>query len=108
MSVGVPAPPDDLGRCSLSPRELQIARLAARGRNNPEIALQLGLARETVKQTLRRAFRKLDARGRAQMAAKLVSSGMCIACHTVRGVPTMQATMRSGLSNAAPCACVSE
>jgi DNA-binding CsgD family transcriptional regulator len=58
----------------LSPRELQVARLAAGGRNNLEIALQLGLARETVKQTLRRVYTKLQVNGRAPMAAKLAAA----------------------------------
>jgi len=61
---------------ALSHRELQVARLAAAGRNNIEIALELGIARETVKQTLRRVYRKLDANGRAQMAATLVLQGL--------------------------------
>ncbi len=43
---------DDSEFDGLAPRELQVARLAAAGRNNVEIALELGLARETVKQTL--------------------------------------------------------
>jgi DNA-binding CsgD family transcriptional regulator len=64
------------GGALLSYRELQVARLAAAGRNNIEIALQLGIARETVKQTLRRVYRKLDADGRAQMATKLVLRGL--------------------------------
>jgi DNA-binding CsgD family transcriptional regulator len=63
-------------RAPLSNRELQVARLAAAGRNNLEIALQLGVARETVKQTLRRVYRKLDANGRAQMAMKLALQGL--------------------------------
>jgi DNA-binding CsgD family transcriptional regulator len=61
---------------SLAPRELQVARLAARGRNNVEIALELGIARETVKQTLRRVYQKLDVVGRAQMAATLAARGL--------------------------------
>ncbi len=60
----------------LAPRELQVARLAAAGRNNVEIALELGLARETVKQTLGRVYRKLDVSGRAQMAATLATRGL--------------------------------
>jgi DNA-binding CsgD family transcriptional regulator len=64
---------EDTPPARLSPREWQIARLAAAGRNNLEIALQLGLARETVKQTLRRVYSKLDVRGRAPMAAKLAT-----------------------------------
>jgi DNA-binding CsgD family transcriptional regulator len=57
----------------LAPRELEVARLAAAGRNNLEIALELGLARETVKQTLRRVYAKLGVRGRAPMAAQLAA-----------------------------------
>jgi DNA-binding CsgD family transcriptional regulator len=60
----------------LSYRELQVAQIAAAGRNNLQIALQLGIARETVKQTLRRVYRKLAVTGRAQMAAKLVLHGL--------------------------------
>jgi DNA-binding CsgD family transcriptional regulator len=67
---------DDAFVSGLSGRELQIARLAAAGRNNAEIALQLGIARETVKQTLRRVYNKLYVNGRAPMAAKLVSLGL--------------------------------
>jgi DNA-binding CsgD family transcriptional regulator len=67
---------DDVVADRLAPRELRIARLAAAGRNNLEIALELGLARETVKQTLGRVYRKLDVSGRAQMAATLATRGL--------------------------------
>jgi DNA-binding CsgD family transcriptional regulator len=70
------SPVNDEGETAtlLTARELQIARLAAAGRNNPEIGLQLGLARETVKQALGRVYAKLGVRGRAPMAAWLASS----------------------------------
>jgi len=55
----------------LTPRELEIARLVASGRNNLEIARHLGLARDTIKQTLRRVYQKLGVRCRAEMAARL-------------------------------------
>ena len=61
---------------TLAPRELQVARLAAHGRNNLEIPLELGIARETVKQALRRVYQKLDVVGRAQMAATLAARGL--------------------------------
>jgi DNA-binding CsgD family transcriptional regulator len=70
-----PVPRDELIGGPLAPRELQVARLAAAGRNNLEIALELGLARETVKQTLRRVYTKLGVRGRAPMAARLTELG---------------------------------
>jgi DNA-binding CsgD family transcriptional regulator len=52
-------------------REMQVARLAADGMNNLEIATQLGLARETVKKTLQRVYARLGVHSRAQMAAIL-------------------------------------
>jgi DNA-binding CsgD family transcriptional regulator len=55
----------------LTHRELEIARLAASGRNNREIALHLGVARETVKQTLRRVYQRIGVRCRAEMAVWL-------------------------------------
>jgi DNA-binding CsgD family transcriptional regulator len=55
----------------LTRRELEIARLVASGRNNRQIALHLGLARETIKQTLRRVYQKLGVRCRAEMAVRL-------------------------------------
>jgi DNA-binding CsgD family transcriptional regulator len=66
---------DDGATGPLASREMQVARLAASGRNNVEIALALGIARETVKQTLRRVYRKLDVSGRAQMAATMAARG---------------------------------
>jgi DNA-binding CsgD family transcriptional regulator len=59
----------------LTMRERQIARLVASGRNNLQIARDLGIARETVKQTLRRVYRKLGVSGRAEMAATLAERG---------------------------------
>ena len=67
---------DDSVHDRLAPRELQVARLVAAGRNNVEIALELGLARETVKQALRRVYGKLQVSGRAQMAATLAARGL--------------------------------
>jgi DNA-binding CsgD family transcriptional regulator len=73
-----PLQPDADRMPPLSVREHQIARLAATGRNNLEIALQLGIGRETVKQTLRRVYRKLDVKGRVEMATRLVAHEMLI------------------------------
>jgi DNA-binding CsgD family transcriptional regulator len=70
-------PTDDEAReVKLASRELQVARLAASGENNLEIALRLGLARETIKQALGRVYQKLGVRGRADMAAKLSKLGL--------------------------------
>ena len=55
-----PAPAD-----TLSARELQILRLVAEGRSNPEIAKQLFVAASTVKTHLDRAYAKLGVNDRA-------------------------------------------
>ena len=59
-----------LAQC-LTTRELQIAELVAQGLTNAEIGIQLWISRNTVKQTLKNIFRKLDVSARAQMVAKL-------------------------------------
>lgn len=63
------------GALPLTRREKQVALLAARGLRNPEIAKQLGLARETVKQALSRVYGKLGLRGRTELAVELVKRG---------------------------------
>lgn len=68
------AKPDD---CGLSPRELEIAQLAAARRTNAEIAAQLHLSEATVKNHLKRIFDKLgldgSARGKRNLLADILS-----------------------------------
>ncbi len=54
---------------SLTPTELQVAELVARGLTNPQIGLRLLISRETVKTHLRHIFIKIDVHSRAQLAA---------------------------------------
>lgn len=54
----------------LSPRELEVARLAARGARNAEIAQSLFLSTKTVEQHLSRVFAKLRVRNRAELVAR--------------------------------------
>ncbi|HCF26076.1 MAG TPA: transcriptional regulator [Cyanobacteria bacterium UBA11049] len=58
---------------SLTCRELQIAELVAQGLNNVEIGVTLGITRHSVKQALKRMFRKLDVSARAELVAKIYS-----------------------------------
>jgi DNA-binding CsgD family transcriptional regulator len=56
---------------ALSPRERQVAELAASGRTNKEIARDLFLSDYTVDNHLRAAYRKLGVRSRAALARHL-------------------------------------
>jgi DNA-binding CsgD family transcriptional regulator len=55
----------------LTPRELEIAGLVAQGLTNTEIGATLWIQPDSVKQALKRMFRKLEVSTRAQMVARL-------------------------------------
>jgi PAS domain S-box-containing protein len=63
----------------LSARELEIVRLIARGESGPEIAAELHLAHDTVRTHVRNAMRKVGARSRAHLVAKVLGEGHALA-----------------------------
>ena len=68
--VAVPAPETDHG---LTPRQREIAQLAARGDTNAEIAAHLGISINTVKVRLKQVFERLDVCNRTELAAVLLA-----------------------------------
>ncbi len=55
----------------LTPREIQIAELVAQGLTNAEIGTAIWITENSVKQALKRMFRKLEVSSRAEMVAVL-------------------------------------
>ncbi|HUH06712.1 MAG TPA: AAA family ATPase [Egibacteraceae bacterium] len=62
------------GPWGLSRRELEVARLAASGSSNPEIAATLFVSRKTVERHVSAVLAKVGARNRTELAARLASS----------------------------------
>ncbi len=63
-----PGKADGTGIETLTARELQVARLVADSKTNPEIAAELFLSHKTVETHIRNIFRKLDVASRVQLA----------------------------------------
>ena len=63
---------------SLSLRETECVQLAAAGKTNWEIASILGIQEDSIKKTLKRAYKKLDAANRAHAVAISIASGQIL------------------------------
>ena len=61
---------------SLSPRELQVLRLVASGRSNPEIARTLVIGEATVKTHLVHVFEKLEVNDRTRAVTRAMELGL--------------------------------
>lgn len=62
--------PNPFLKC-LTLREIQIVNLVARGMTNSEIGAELWITQNSVKQALKRIFRKLRVSSRTEMVVKL-------------------------------------
>ena len=62
----------------LTPRELQITDLVASGRTNAEIGNELWITENSVKQALKRMFRKLGVSSRAEMVAQVYAERVAV------------------------------
>jgi PAS domain S-box-containing protein len=63
---------------ALSRREREVVRLVALGNTGPEIADQLQIAHDTVRNHVRNAMGKTDARSRAHLVAKALGDGLVL------------------------------
>lgn len=66
-----PSSTSNLIKSCLTTREIQIASLVAKGLTNAEIGAELWITQNSVKQALKRMFRKLEVSARTEMVAKL-------------------------------------
>ncbi len=65
----------DLAGETLSPQEYQVAMAASDGASTRDIAASLFISPKTVESHLTRIYRKLDVSSKAQLVAKLGSTG---------------------------------
>jgi DNA-binding NarL/FixJ family response regulator len=73
-----PASEQPAALAELTPRELEVLRLLARGLSNGEIARELVLGEATVKTHVARVFQKLDLHDRAQAVVLAYETGLVV------------------------------
>ena len=76
FTAAAPAVPSPPGLDELTPRELEVFRLVAKGMSNAEIAAELVIGEATVKTHLTRLLMKLDLRDRVQAVVLAYETGV--------------------------------
>lgn len=71
-----PQPAQDLPHSDLTPREIEVLKLIARGKKNKEIALELGISIKTVKTHVSNILSKLHIFDRTQAALYAIQQGI--------------------------------
>ena len=61
---------------AITERQRAVAALVVRGLTNPEVARVLNISINTVKKHIRDLFERCDVASRAELAARLVGSGL--------------------------------
>jgi DNA-binding NarL/FixJ family response regulator len=87
--------PTGLSEGTLSPREQEVVRLAAKGLSNKAIAAVLGISIWTVSTHLRRIFSKLDVSSRTEMIMKAMQQGLLPVFHLPEPMPELLADVRA-------------
>jgi len=72
---GTGAAPEPMPRMHLTSREIEVVRLVVRGSSNTEIAAQLGVQLQTVKNMLSALYAKLGVSTRLQLAVLALRTG---------------------------------
>lgn len=76
VSYDSPTSTEDREETNLSPRELEVLRLVALGRETPEIATELGISRHTVRNHIRNLRHKLSAHTKLDAVVKGIRMGI--------------------------------
>jgi DNA-binding NarL/FixJ family response regulator len=66
----------DPAPAAITARQLAVAALVVRGLSNPEVARVLDISINTVKKHVRDLFRRCEVASRAELAVRMVSSGL--------------------------------
>jgi DNA-binding NarL/FixJ family response regulator len=76
--VSLPTPTDPIPRIYMTSREIEVVQLLVRGQSNAEIATQLGIQLQTVKNLLSALYAKLGVSTRLQLVLLALRTGFVV------------------------------